>query len=66
MISNDGSVERPTSVGTDVTELVEALQRVLTCRRCKLDPPPPARWPGDVLARDNRPPHTCGLSPYAR
>jgi hypothetical protein len=63
MISNGGCVERPS--GPDVAVLVESLRRVLTCRRCKLDPPPPARWPGDVRARDRRPPHTCGLWSFA-
>lgn len=40
---------------------VEQLERILSCRRCSLPPPPPERWGGDRRSEDHRPPHTCGL-----
>jgi hypothetical protein len=41
-----------------------ALRMQLNCTHCKTPPPPPPppRWPGDPYSRDERPPHTCGLS----
>jgi hypothetical protein len=41
-------------------EVMEIRER-LSCARCSTPAPPPARWPGDLWARDSRPPkHTCG------
>ena len=37
-----------------------------SCLRCQTPPPPPPRWPGDVRARDERPPHRCGRVGWKR
>ena len=42
---------------------VRTLRAQLDCGRCSSPTPPSPRWPGDLWARDSRPPsHTCGRS----
>jgi len=41
-------------------ERVDALEAERYCERCTQPPPPRPRWPGDLWARDDRKPHSCG------
>jgi hypothetical protein len=42
------------------------LRAEVRCQRCSESVPEEPRWPGDLHARDLRPPHTCGRSPWSR
>jgi hypothetical protein len=42
------------------------LRAEVRCPRCAEPAPPLERWPGDPLARDWRPAHSCGREPWSR
>ena len=50
----------------NVLSRVVRLEAQTFCMRCRREPPPLERWPGDRRSLDARPPHSCGRPRWAR